>query len=61
MWFHEGQQVTLAPLTLGGSHWRTHSRRLLDQGLTGHWVVEARSPDGTVLARQAFLCVPAER
>jgi len=60
VWFHEGQRVTLAELTLGGSHWRTHSRRFLDPGLTGRWVVEARRPDGEVLARQEFLCVPAE-
>ena len=60
VWFHEGQRATLAPLTLGGSHWRTYSRRILDPGLTGRWVVEARHPDGEVLARQEFLCVPAE-
>lgn len=61
VWFHEGQRVTLAELTIGGSHWRTHSSRVLDHGLTGRWVVEARRPDGEVLVRQAFLCVPAER
>jgi len=61
VWLHEGQPVTLAELTLGGSHWRTHSRRLLDPGLTGRWVVEARHPDGEVLAHQEFLCVAGER
>ena len=61
VWFHEGQRVTLAELTLGGSHWRTHSRRVLERGLTGRWVVEARHPDGEVLARQDFLCVPPDR
>lgn len=60
-WFHEGQRVTLAPLTLGGTHWRTHSRRLLDPGLTGQWVVAARRPGGEVLARHEFLCIPADR
>ena len=61
VWLHEGQLVMLAELTLGGSHWRTYSRRLLDPGLAGRWVVEARHPDGKVLARQEFLCVPGER
>ncbi len=61
VWFHEGQQVTLAELTLGGSHWRTYSTRVLEPGQTGRWVVEARRPDGEVLARQEFLCVPEER
>jgi hypothetical protein len=60
VWFHEGQRATLAPLTLGGSHWRTYSRRTLDPGLTGRWVVEARHPDGEILARHQFVCVPAE-
>jgi hypothetical protein len=61
VWLHEGTQVALAELTLGGSHWRTYSRRLLEAGLTGRWVVEARRPDGEILTRRSFLCVPAHR
>jgi hypothetical protein len=61
VWFHEGTQVTLAELTLGGSHWRTYSSRVLEPGLTGRWLVEARRPDDEVLARQEFLCAPAAR
>ena len=58
VWLHEGQGVARIPLTIGGSHWRTFSRRPLPQGTTGRWAVEARGVDGTLLARQAFLCVP---
>jgi cytoskeleton protein RodZ len=60
VWLHEGQTVGFADLPLGGSHWRTYSRRELPEGATGRWVVEARSPDGQVLAREEFLCVPKE-
>jgi transcriptional regulator with XRE-family HTH domain len=58
LWLHEGQVVMRADLTLGGWHWRTYSRRLLGEGSTGQWTVEALAPDGSVLARQEFLCVP---
>jgi cytoskeleton protein RodZ len=61
VWVHEGEVVTRADLVIGSPSFRTHSRRLLEPGLTGRWVVEARRPDGTVLARHEFLCVPAER
>lgn len=61
VWFHEGEAVMRADLTIGGSHWRTYSRRLLSEGATGDWVVEARGPDGGVLARQEFLCIPDAR
>jgi cytoskeletal protein RodZ len=58
VWVHEGRVVMRADLTLGGWHWRTYSRRLLGEGSAGQWTVEALAPDGTVLARQEFLCVP---
>lgn len=58
VWLREGQVVMRAELTLGGSHWRTYSRRLLGEGSAGRWAVEARGPDGELLARQEFLCVP---
>jgi cytoskeletal protein RodZ len=61
VWLHEGQTVGFADLQLGGSHWRTYSRRELPEGATGRWVVEARSLEGEVLAREEFLCIPRER
>jgi cytoskeleton protein RodZ len=60
VWLHEGEVVTRAELALGSPSYRTHSRRLLEPGLTGRWVVEARRPDGTVLARHEFACIPEE-
>ena len=60
VWFHQGQAVMRTDLEIGGAPWRTYSRRLLPRGATGEWVVEARGPDGSLLARQAFLCVPDE-
>ena len=60
VWFHQGQAVMRTDLEIGGAPWRTYSRLLLPKGATGEWVVEARGPDGSLLARQAFLCVPAE-
>jgi cytoskeletal protein RodZ len=61
VWLHEGQRVGFADLQLGGSHWRTYSRREIPEGATGRWVVEARTLDGDVLAREEFLCVRRER
>ena len=61
VWFHQGQAVMRADLEIGGAQWRTYSRHLLPRGAAGEWVVEARGPDGSLLARQAFLCVPDDR
>ena len=57
VWFHEGQAVMRADLEIGGSNWRTHSRLDLPERATGSWMVEARSPDGQLLARREFQCV----
>ena len=46
-------------LAIGGSHWRTYSRKALHQGLTGTWTVEARDAEGNVLASSTFTCVAA--
>jgi Helix-turn-helix domain/Protein of unknown function (DUF2914) len=59
VWFHEGQAVMRTDLTVGSSNWRTYSRRLLDDGSLGRWTLEARGPEGELLARQEFLCVPS--
>jgi cytoskeletal protein RodZ len=56
-WIHEGQVIMRADLEIGGSHWRTFSRRELPPGSAGRWATEARSPDGRVLARVEFLCL----
>jgi hypothetical protein len=60
-WVHEGQVIMRAELEIGGSHWRTFSRRELPPGSAGRWATEARSPDGRVLARVEFDCVVEDR
>ena len=44
--------VQTIELELGGSHWRTHSRKTLWH--TGHWSVEVQDAAGRVLARSEF-------
>ncbi len=60
VWYHEGDQIGVAVLTLGGSHWRTQSRRTLEPGSAGQWTVEVRDADDTVLARERFDCTPSQ-
>jgi cytoskeletal protein RodZ len=61
VWLHEGRGIARIPLRIGSPHWRTYSLRPLPQGWTGRWTAEARAPDGRLLARQEFVCVPRER
>lgn len=55
VWIREGRVVESIGLELGGSHWRTQSRKILWG--RGSWAVEARDASGTVLARSEFACV----
>jgi hypothetical protein len=57
VWLRDGKRVQSIDMTLGGAHWRTHSRKTL-WGV-GDWAVEARDDQGRVLARSTFRCVPA--
>lgn len=59
VWLHEKEEVVSIGLTLGGSHWRTYSRKTLPPGTTGAWAVEARDAEDRVLARAEFTCVAA--
>jgi cytoskeletal protein RodZ len=59
-WLYEGRTVRLSELTVGGPHWRTQSNYTIPPGSTGDYVVEARDPDGRVLARQEFQCFPRQ-
>jgi cytoskeletal protein RodZ len=52
VWLHEGRVVQTIELELGGSHWRTYSRKTL--WYTGHWSVEVQDAAGRVLARSEF-------
>ena len=53
VWLHEGRIISGITLSIGGSHWRTYSRKTLR--FSGGWTVEAQDESGQVLARQSFL------
>ncbi|HXV76832.1 MAG TPA: DUF2914 domain-containing protein [Candidatus Polarisedimenticolaceae bacterium] len=55
VWIRDGRTVQTIELPIGGSHWRTHSRKTL-YGL-GPWTVEAWDARGRVLASVSFRCV----
>jgi hypothetical protein len=57
VWLHEGLEVRRMRLSLGGPHWRTHSRKSLGPDAGGVWTVETRDDSGQVLARSEFLCI----
>ena len=59
VWLFEKEEIVSIGLTLGGSHWRTFSRKTLPPGSTGAWAVEARDSEDRVLARAEFTCVAA--
>ena len=54
VWFHGDTEVGNVPLTLGGSPWRTWSRKTIPADATGAWHVEIRDAAGTVLKRIDF-------
>ena len=54
VWLHEGRSVAVAELNVNAAHWRTQSRRPLPEGSTGDWTVDARDPEGHVIARVGF-------
>jgi Protein of unknown function (DUF2914)/Helix-turn-helix domain len=58
VWLHDGQVANDVALRVGGSPWRTQSKKLLHAGSAGSWAVEARDDSGHVLARREFSCAP---
>ena len=54
VWFHGGDQVGDVPLTIGGSPWRTWSRKTVPADAKGAWHVEIRDEAGAVLKRIDF-------
>jgi hypothetical protein len=60
VWLRQERELDSIELSLGGPHWRTHSRKTLYPGSAGQWVAEARDSAGRVLARQEFTCVKTE-
>lgn len=59
VWLYKGAVMDSIELKLGGSHWRTYSRKTLPRGKLGPWAVELRDAAGRVRARQEFSCSAA--
>jgi len=54
VWFHGGDQVSDVSLIVGGSPWRTWSRKTIPADAKGAWHVEIRDEAGTVIKRIDF-------
>ncbi|MGH7530889.1 MAG: DUF2914 domain-containing protein [Gemmatimonadales bacterium] len=54
VWFYGDTEVGNVPLTIGGSSWRTWSRKTVPVEATGAWHVEVRDAAGNVLERIDF-------
>lgn len=53
LWIH-GADSSKVELNIGGSPWRTYSRKTIPAGATGDWTLEVMGPDGTKLASKTF-------
>ena len=60
VWIFGGEEKLEVGLTIGGSHWRTWSNKMLHPGSSGTWTVEARDDAGNVLASATFECTAPE-
>lgn len=49
LWIH-GADSSRVELNVGGSPWRTYSRKTIPAGATGDWTLEVLGPDGAKLA-----------
>jgi len=54
VWFHGTDQVGDVALTIGGSPWRSWSRKTIPTDAKGAWHVEIRDAAGTVLKKIDF-------
>jgi hypothetical protein len=55
VWFRGDEQVGDVELTIGGSPWRTWSRKTIPAEWTGQWRVEVRDGMGNVLQTVSFV------
>jgi hypothetical protein len=53
VWIH-GADSSKVELNVGGSPWRTYSRKTIPSGATGDWTLEVWSADGAKLATKTF-------
>ena len=53
VWIH-GADSSKVELNVGGSPWRTYSRKTIPASATGDWTLEVWAADGAKLATKAF-------
>ena len=53
LWIH-GADSSRVELNVGGSPWRTYSRKTIPAGATGDWTLEVLGPDGAKLATKTI-------
>lgn len=53
LWIH-GADSSKVELKIGGSPWRTYSRKTIGDDAAGEWKVEVQDADGKILATKTF-------
>jgi hypothetical protein len=53
LWIH-GPDSSKVELNVGGSPWRTYSRKTIPAGATGDWTLEVMGADGAKLGSKTF-------
>lgn len=53
VWRHQGHEEVIS-LSIGGSPWRTWSRKTIPSDWTGQWTFEVRDAGGNVIATTTF-------
>jgi hypothetical protein len=53
LWIH-GADSSRVELNIGGSPWRTYSRKTIPAGASGDWTLEVLGADGAKLASKTF-------
>jgi hypothetical protein len=53
VWIH-GADSARVELNVGGSPWRTYSRKTIPAGATGNWTLEVRDENGATLGSRTF-------
>jgi hypothetical protein len=53
VWIH-GADTSKVELNVGGSPWRTYSRKTIPADATGDWTLEVQGADGAKLASKTF-------
>lgn len=54
VWYLNGEVVAEYTLPIRGKHWRTYSKKLIEQGSKGNWRIEAWDSGGNLLKTVEF-------